>query len=555
MRRLAKQFLGTPLFVRMLLLLTLSVSLPVATLGLISYERSKNQVEEVANVFLADNVAQNVHRVERFLKEAEHRSEAALASQDLQDLLKSASPRLVTDEIAFIQRMNTLISELKGPFELYVFPINYDEYPNYRNLLQYRQVEPTEEMFASAALLEGGGYWMHEWNRQWQAPDFMFVRQIRSLDRFRPLGLIVVRVPDFMIREELIGPALYPRAELVMTDKEGAVLSHSDAAQYGAPSELARNGESYVHASLSLTAGEWKLSILLPKEDITATLEEVKRDTVWVVLASLILITALLFLIARSFTNPIKQIISYMKKVRLGQLKRMPVQERHDEIGQWMSGYNAMIESLLEQMETIRGMERESNDLERQMLMLQINPHFLYNTLDSIKWKAQAIDEPVISDMVTRLAAMLRFSLSEGNGWTTLERELAHVKNYVEIERLRNPGQFKVLYHVPAELLGERMLQLVLQPIVENAIRHGINKRKEGGGKIIVSAYKDQNDIVFSVEDNGPALPSAGNGGIGLSNVERRLTLHFGEGERVVAEPANGGFKTTIVHPVARQAR
>src|SRR5690606_2956204 len=129
----------------------------------------------------------------------------------------------------------------------------------------------------------------------------------------------------------------------------------------------------------------------LPKEDVTATLEGVKRFTIWIVSVSLLMIALLLVLVARSFTNPIKQIIHYMKMVRLGQLKPMPAHERHDEIGQWMNGYNAMIDSLLEQMDATRRMEREKRDLERQMLILQINPHFLYNTLDSIKWKAQAM--------------------------------------------------------------------------------------------------------------------------------------------------------------------
>lgn len=548
-----RYFHNAPLFYRLLVLLILSVSLPLASLGYMSYERSRDQIEEVANVFLADNINQNARRIERLLKEVEQRSEVVLASQKLQDLLKSSSPRFVTDELAFIQTMNALIGELKGPYELYIFPNDYDQYPNYRNLVQYRQVSPTEEMFEEAAALGGKGYWTHEWNRQWKAPDFMFVRQIRSLDVFQPLGVMVLRVPNFMIREELLGPSSYPKAELIVTNGDGVILSHSDAAQYGQPSVLAKPDPSYMHASLDLPAGNWRLTILLPRGDITASLDEVKRFTAWVVLISLLLITALLFLIARSFTNPIKMIISYMKKVRLGQLKPMPVQERSDEIGQWMSGYNAMIVSLLEQMDRIREMERERNDLERQMLILQINPHFLYNTLDSIKWKAQAIDEPVISEMVTRLAGMLRFSLSEGNGWTTVERELEHVKHYAEIERLRNPGQFRVLYHIQKELLGASILQLLLQPLVENAIRHGMNKRKEAGGKIILSAYEANGHIVFTVEDNGPGAPPSKKNGIGLANVQRRLMLHFGEGDWVRTESAGQGYKVTIVHPHTRK--
>lgn len=540
----------TTLFSKLWVVLIITVSLPVSLLGYMSYERSKDQLVSVAHAFLADNVNQNAQRLQRFLQEAEQRSEAVLGSSELQALLDRPPPELITDELEFIQVMNRLIAELKGPYELYIFPKDVDQYPNYNNLLQYKQVTPTEAMFARAFELKGKGYWTHEWNRQWAAPDFMFVRQIRSLDEFEPVGVMAIRIPDFMIREELIGPSLYPSAELILTDEAGAVLSHPDAARYNQSLTKGYALEDYIHETLPLSAVSWEIAILLPSERVTASLEEVKAFTIWIVLISLLLITVLLFLIARSFTNPIKQILLYMKKVQLGRLEPLPVQQRSDEIGQWISGYNLMIFSLLEQMEATRRMEREKRELERQMLILQINPHFLYNTLDSIKWKAQALDEPVISEMVTRLANMLRFSLNDGDGWTTVERELEHVKNYVAIEQLRNPGQFRVLYHIGPDVLGEGMLQLLLQPLVENAIRHGMNKRKQKNGKIIVSAFRDEDDLMFAIEDNGPGGSGTKPGGIGLHNVQRRLQLHFGEGDRLLLEGGEQGFKVKIRHPI-----
>jgi two-component system sensor histidine kinase YesM len=554
MKLIRSFFRRTTLFTKLLLFLVIAVSIPVSLLGYLSYNRSIDQIEEVASVFLTDNVNQNAQRVQRLLRETEQRSEAVLASSELQELLATTPPAIISDELEFIRNMNEIITELKGPFELYIFPDDLHRYPNYSNLLQYSQVTPTEEMFIKADELTGRGYWTHEWNARWEAPDFIFVRQIRSLDHFSPVGMMAIRIPAFMIRDELIGPALYAHADLIITDSDGTVLSHPNAGEYGKPSANVYLGEAYMSASLALPAESWRLSILLPKEDLTASLDEVKRFTLWIVIISLVLITLLLFLIARSFTRPIKQIIRFMKKVQLGQLEPLHLQERHDEIGQWINGYNAMIESLLEQMDTIRHMEREKKDLERQMLILQINPHFLYNTLDSIKWKAQAIQEPVISEMVTRLANMLRFSLSDGDGFTTVEREMEHVKNYVDIEQLRNPGHFKVLYHIEPELMGERMLQLLLQPLVENAIRHGMGKKKEHNGKVMISAYLEEPDMVFTIEDNGSdaAVPSKP-GGVGLSNVQRRLSLHFGETYKVSIESSEQGFKVKLRHPLTRR--
>ncbi|WP_168119569.1 histidine kinase [Paenibacillus sp. HB172176] len=538
------------LFHKLLLALVISVSLPVVLLGYVSYDRSKDQIEEVARVFLSDNVNQNAQRMERVLTDAESLSEKALASQELQQLLKSPSPASFSDEIAFIQEMNTLISELKGPYELYVFPLQIDKFPNYANLLQYKQVSPSQELYDEAAALHGKGFWTTGWNEQWKAPDFIYVRQIRTLDNFTPVGVMAIRIPQFMIRDQLIGPSLYPQAAIIIADGDGRILSHEDPSQYGQPSLLKQGDSSYLHASLQLSVKDWTLSILLPRADITANLQKVQRFSIWMVALSLLLIVLLLSLIARSFTNPIKQIISYMKKVRIGQLKPMPEQDRQDEIGQWIYGYNAMIFSLQEQMDTIREMEKEKNDLERQMLILQINPHFLYNTLDSIKWKAQAIDEPVISEMVTRLAGMFRFTLSDGNGWTTVEREIEHVKNYAAIEQLRNPGQFKMLYQIQSDLLGARMLQLMLQPLVENAIRHGMNKRTDGRGKILITAMIEDEHIAITIADNGPGAQGGQSEGIGLANVRQRLRIYFGEAYKLETESTEKGYTVKLKHPL-----
>ncbi len=555
MKMIRNLYRRTTLFTKLLLVLVVSVSVLVLLLGYLSYERSIDQIEEVAGVFLTDNVNQNAQRVERLIRETMQRSEAVIASAELQELLESPPPQLISKELEFILNINDIITQLKGPFELYIFPIELEQYPNYSNLLQYQQVTPTEAMFDRAFELKGKGYWTHEWNERWDAPDFIFVRQIRSLDDFSPVGVMAIRISHFILQEELIGPTLYENAELMITDEEGIVLSHPEADQYGKSSIIHHGNEAYMSATLGLSAEHWHLSIVLPKDDLTASLDEVKRFTIGMIIVSLVLISALLYVIARSFTNPIKQIIRFMKKVQLGQLEPLPLQERHDEIGQWINGYNSMIESLLEQMETTRHMEREKKDLERQMLILQINPHFLYNTLDSIKWKAQAIQEPVISEMVTRLANMLRFSLSDGDGWTSVERELEHVRNYVNIELLRNPGSFKVVYHIDPDLMGERMLQLLLQPLVENAIRHGMGKHKERSGKIMLSVYRDGPDMVFTVEDNGPGVSHPGKqSGVGLSNVERRLFLHFGEAYKPVVESSEVGFKVKFRHPMTARS-
>ncbi|MDF2647676.1 MAG: histidine kinase, partial [Paenibacillus sp.] len=316
---------------------------------------------------------------------------------------------------------------------------------------------------------------------------------------------------------------------------------------------------------IPLSNAPWKLVAAIPEKDLIGPVETIKRFSILLVLVSIGLISMLLALITNSFISPIKYVVGQMKKAQLGQLVPSGrYGERNDEIGQLARGYNSLIFSLEELLDTTKLMESEKSRTEMQMLIHQINPHFLYNTLDAIKWRADHVKEETIAEMVTSLSNLIRYSINNGEEFTTVEREVEHVKSYLSIESLRNHDTFQVIMNVQPRVLNVPILKLIIQPLVENSVRHGLNKLPTGQGKILVRVFIEGDELVCTVEDNGPGcseewqarmsspdLPSGQTGGVGLYNVNRRLNIRFGTKYGVsLTNREHGGCKATIRHPL-----
>lgn len=184
---------------------------------------------------------------------------------------------------------------------------------------------------------------------------------------------------------------------------------------------------------------------------------------------------------------------------------------------------------------------KKKADMEFQILQAQINPHFLYNTLDSIKWLAVIQNVHNISSMTNSLINLLKYNISRNNKTVMLSEELESVKNYVNIQKYRYGDIFEVTYDVNEDLLEYRILKFILQPIVENAIFHGF-ENMEGNCLIKIIARKKDEYLIIEIIDNGIGItnerlediqsPNKDKGkfsGIGLRNIEERIKLYFGE--------------------------
>ena len=547
------------LFNKMFVFITLSIIIPLALLGYLSYDRSKSQLETVTSQLLQDNLELNKKQVNRLLKDAENESEKMVTSIQLQKLLQSHPPTSYEEEKAFINRISQLIAQLKGTYGVYVFPKQMKYYPNYLELINGNDFKPSTELILKAFNLKEKGIWYHYWDETSKKPVLTYIRAVRSSYYYEPLGVIVLKIPDSLVREELSFPSSFKNYKTMIVDQDKNIISNENSWLYN--EKFVPEGD-WNTAETQLNEQGWKLINALPNKEVIGNIEQIKNFTLWIVIISIVVVTIYLAFIVRNFTLPIKALVTHMEKVRRGVLQHFHMERsKKDEIGQLVGGFNQMITGMSELIEQTKKMESDKRKFELQTLNHQINPHFFYNTLDAIKWRAEKVDEKNIALMVTKLANLLRFSLNNNNEWTTVEREIEHAKNYLDIEKLRSNRLFKVFVQVDPTILKLNVIKLILQPIVENCIKHGISNLPEGKGKILLTVKRIEQDIIFIIEDNGPGLnsnifdkernSSHVHHGIGLKNVHKRLQLHFGTEYGIkVDEDHHEGFRAMVRHPV-----
>lgn len=292
-------------------------------------------------------------------------------------------------------------------------------------------------------------------------------------------------------------------------------------------------------------------------DDITKTLMGV--------ILSIALLCMLLCLFMTTFmseylTTPIKRLTKAMSCVQSGNLDVHVDSKRKDELGQLSADFNKMTGELKSYMELQVRHQQELSDSNIAMMQAQLNPHFLYNTLDTMKWVGKVNHIPEIAVLSSDLAKILRMSISEEK-FVRLSEEIRFVNYYMEIQQIRFNGSFSFDVEVPMELEDCIVPKLIIQPIVENAIIHGLKEQEEG--HIFLNVYTRQNKLYIEVADNGGGMSEemvrllnsrdreALKGHIGFYNVATILRLHYGEEYGVYAEPGNrGGTKVVLILPV-----
>lgn len=277
---------------------------------------------------------------------------------------------------------------------------------------------------------------------------------------------------------------------------------------------------------------------------------------------------AVVFYITVYFTHPIARLVRLMRRMEEGNFQTEALTSpRTDEVGWLYRGVGSLVQRIDVLIQEAWRSERKKKALEFQVLSHQINPHFLYNTLESIRWKAENHGRSDISEMVSALGNLLRLSLNQGKEITTLRREIEQVKAYVLIEQARMGKTIRILYSIDEDLLDFPFLRLLLQPLVENAIQHSVRSDFEKG-KIIVSARREKEDMIIEIADNGKGIPQSiideldyedpeeemyttTRRGVGLRNVNDRLKLYFGSDYKLQIQiGAQGGTRILLRHPM-----
>lgn len=264
------------------------------------------------------------------------------------------------------------------------------------------------------------------------------------------------------------------------------------------------------------------------------------------------------FITSGMVSGRIERLTCLMQEVQEGSMDMQVGSDDRDEIGMLYRGFGSMMKRIRTLINEVYLGKITQKEAELKALQAQINPHFLYNTLSLINWKALAAGEEDISRMTLAMSTFYRTALNRGKNVLQVEAELSNTRAYLEIQSMLHDGNFDYEIEAQPEILQCESLNLILQPLVENAIHHGIEEKTDGRGKITVRGWKEENCVWFMVEDNGVGMEqevadkilTMESKGYGVRNVDERIRLCYGEKYAMKVESVVGkGTKMTIHFP------
>ena len=353
----------------------------------------------------------------------------------------------------------------------------------------------------------------------------------------------------------------------------------SEIPEYGVSHVLKDKGQLVVYQTLNQT--DWKIVGVIPKASITRSVEYIKVLMIMLLALAVVISMILSEIVADSVTRPLFTLVKAMEQVCAGNLETSVETERGDEIGVLYDSFNHMTGEMRNLIDTIYREQEKLRREELKALQAQINPHFLYNTLDTIRSMAIIRDSEDIAQMAESLSMLFRYSISRPGEMATLKDELDNVKNYLVIQGYRFPGKFKYQQRIEdEELLQYKLPVLTIQPVIENAIHHGL-ETKVGGGQVSVYAYSTQERFIIRIADNGMGmteqqmdslrerlskgrfiyeqdrdLKKRGNTGIALPNVNQRIKFYYGDDYGIkVYSTAGIGTIVEIILPAAADSK
>lgn len=347
----------------------------------------------------------------------------------------------------------------------------------------------------------------------------------------------------------------HPRQQLIYSD-----LLHENnrqAAEYedGTHTETFEGQQRLVTVKTVGYTG-WRIVGVVPMPDITNDYSQFQMFSMFFVCFPIFLLISVNMFLSQRIANPIKSLESSVKELEKGNLGAHISIKGSYEIQHLGKAIRSMAEQMRKLMDDVVAEQESKRKSEMDALQSQINPHFLYNTLDSIVWMVENERYEGAIQMVTALAKLFRISLSKGKNIITVADELEHVRNYLTIQKIRYKNKFSYDITAEPETLSCQTIKLIVQPLVENAIYHGM-EFMDGDGEIHIRAYRKGKDLYIDVVDNGLGMPQEqadalltedtgkvrGKGsGIGLKNVQERIQLYFGAdyGLSLYSEPDEG---------------
>ena len=312
-------------------------------------------------------------------------------------------------------------------------------------------------------------------------------------------------------------------------------------------SHVVENIEQYItekeYALVDVKSEEtgWVFYLYKSNKMIAGTVSILFMEEIPLILLCVMIILAIGVIFSKLFTRKIEALTENMNQVNLGSREVTVFSDSDDEIGVLVNSFRRMMDEINRLIDEVYVNRIARKEFELKALQAQINPHFLYNTLSSINWMAIRSNQKEISKVTLALSTFYRTALSRGEDVVTVDTCIKNIEAYIEIQLIMHDYDFKVLWEIDESVRNEKMPKLLLQPIVENALEHGLDLKEEGEKCLKITVSQDETDVILSVEDNGlgmeqekaESLITYQAKGYGLKNVNDRICLLYGDDYRI----------------------
>ena len=419
-------------------------------------------------------------------------------------------------------------------------------------------------------------------NRSYSIDDvFSLAKAVQNPDTGEVLGVILLDIRHDIIQSSINGITIGEEGFVFVIDEEdNMVYTPVNEIVYrvnpkwfrsAEPMSVQIGGGSYqIRSELSPYTG-WRTVGVFSLDEVMSSVNTIVYILLACVIISLVLVVNVTFQMTRSLTNPIFKIKRLMRQAESGDLPVRIKGRNNDEIGELGQSFNHMIARIDDLIQMVYVEQKNKRTAEMKSLQEQIKPHFLYNTLDTISWMARDYEADDIVRLVDALTNMFRIGLSHGKDIISVKEEITHVSNYLYIQKIRYKDKLNYQIQVDESLYSIEVPKLILQPLVENAIYHGI-KAKRGGGTIYITGEPVERNLLFTVRDDGAGMPQEKVDEInrrmsersvldeqksfGLFYIRERIQLCYGEGYGVHVESTLGeGTRVTITLPLDQRPK
>lgn len=516
--------------------------------------------------YIGEIAAQMSGHLESLLGEIDILSLQVAMDERIQEILeREQESQTVTFEdkmrMRNVMMSRSIYSEMIEEFELYA--LENSIYPVVDKTIEERVgVRFVEE--AGQPHKAGKLIWMG-WDPEHPA-SLLAIRQVKLENKgYQPGGYVLVRVSASLL-ESIKNDLVYPQGfAMTLMDADRKHLLAAAPAE-AAFAELENSKDQYIHVAKTIPSTQWMLEIWVPEKAVMEELSFLRDVLLWGSVISVILSALLSYFGSLLITSPLKRLTGAMVRGHHGVLKENPEVYFNRDVNRLNMKYNRMVREINHLFKSVYEKEMLKIKSEIKALHSQINPHFLFNTLDALYWMHVRKGEKELSFFIAQLADLLRYTIqNDGNdGFVTVREELNHVQRYVDIMKIRWRDRLRFSIERDPGAEKYRIPKLTIQPLVENAIIHGIEPM-EHGGTVRVTVRVREECLFISVRDDGAGIRpermadiqqrmkeglnkgSLMEGrGVGLFNVHQLLRLHYGEpyGLEISSEEDRG---TTVV--------